>query len=167
VKRASWSKSTIPAAGRERIVREFSLEQQAKRYLELYHDLSKRFPGDGSALRRIRTAAPIPALLREAESETISDGTYSLSEVLEYRFVDRSLESEAPDPWWYQGYWRIKGHLPVGLRSTIKSVLQRGIDALPAMAKQRDDALWAAIQKSEVPDPFQPPRSRREWMSSA
>jgi glycosyltransferase involved in cell wall biosynthesis len=157
----------LGAAGHERIVREFSLEQQAKRYLELYHDLSKRFPGDGSALRRIRTAAPIPALLREAESETISDGTYSLSEVLEYRFVDRSLESEAPDPWWYQGYWRIKGHLPVGLRSTIKSVLQRGIDALPAMAKQRDDALWAAIQRSEVPDPFQSPRSRRDLMSSA
>jgi hypothetical protein len=106
-------------------------------------------------------------VLREAESETISDGTYSLSEVLEHRFVDRSLESEAPDPWWYQGYWRIKGHLPVELRSKIKSVLQRGIDALPAMAKQRDDALWAAIQKSEVPDPFQSPRSRRDLMGSA
>jgi glycosyltransferase involved in cell wall biosynthesis len=157
----------LGAAGRERIVREFSLEQQAKRHLELYRDLSERFPRDGSALRRIRTGAPIPAVLREAESETISDGTYSLSEVLEHRFVDRSLESEAPDPWWYQGYWRIKGHLPIGLRSTIKTLLQRGIDALPAKARERDDALWAAIQRSEVPDPFEPPRSRRELMSSA
>ena len=72
----------LGAAGRERIVREFSLEQQAQRYLEMYRELCGRFPRDGSALERVRTAAPIPAMLREAESEIISDGTYSLSEVL-------------------------------------------------------------------------------------
>jgi colanic acid/amylovoran biosynthesis glycosyltransferase len=154
------------AAGRERTVREFSLERQARRYLEVYHDLAERFPRDGSALRRIKSAAPIPAVLREAESETIADGTYSLSELLEHRFVERSLESEAPDPWWYRGYWRIKEYLPLHLRSTVKAALQRGVDALPASAREGDDALWAAIQKSEVPDPFEPPRSRRELMSS-
>ena len=148
------------------MVREFSLGRQAERYLEVYRDLSERFPRDGSALRRIRTAAPIPAVLREAESEIIADGTYSLSEVLEHRFVERSLESEAPDPWWYQKYWKIKGYLPIRLRSTVKAVLQRGIGALPAAARDRDDALWLAVQKSEVPDPLQPPRSRRELMSS-
>jgi glycosyltransferase involved in cell wall biosynthesis len=157
----------LGAAGRERMVREFSLGRQAERYLEVYRDLSERFPRDGSALRRIRTAAPIPAVLREAESEIIADGTYSLSEVLEHRFVERSLESEAPDPWWYQRYWKIKGYLPSGLRSTVKAVLQRGIGALPAAKRDRDDALWLAVQKSEVPDPLQPPRSRRDLMRNA
>ena len=156
----------LGAAGRKRIVAEFSLGQQAERYLEIYRELSRRFPKDGSALRRIRTTAPIPAMLREAESETIADGTYSLSEVLEHRFVERSLESERPDPWWYQGYWRIKGHLPIGLRSSVKAILQRGIDAFPVKARERDDALWKAIQESEVPDPFEPPRRRRDLMSS-
>jgi len=152
----------LGAAGRERIVAEFSLEQQAQQYLEIYRELSRRFPKDGSALERIQTAAPIPAMLRESESEIISDGTYSLSEVLEHRFVDRSLESEAPDPWWYQGYWRIKGHLPIGLRGAVKAALQRGIDAFPVKARERDDALWEAIQSSAVPDPFGPPRRRRD-----
>jgi hypothetical protein len=101
-------------------------------------------------------------MLRESESEIISDGTYSLSEVLEHRFVDRSLESERPDPWWYQGYWRIKDRLPLGLRSALKAVLQRGVDAFPARARQRDDDLWEAIQGSKVPDPFEPPRRRRD-----
>ena len=156
----------LGAAGRERIVREFSLEQQAQRYLEMYRELCGRFPRDGSALERVRTAAPIPAMLRESESEIISDGTYSLSEVLEHRFVERSLESERPDPWWYQGYWRIKGHLPLGLRSKVKAMLQRGIDAFPARARQRDDALWEAIQSSKVPDPFQPPRRRRDLIGA-
>ena len=152
----------LGAAGRERIVGEFSLEQQAQRYLDIYRELSRRFPKDGSALERIQTAAPIPALLRESESEIISDGTYSLSEVLEHRFVDRSLESERPDPWWYQGYWRAKGRLPIGLRRALKSALQRGADSFPVKARERDDAVWKAIQGSEVPDPFQPPRRRRD-----
>jgi len=156
----------LGAAGRERMVREFSLGKQAQRYLEVYRDLAERFPKDGVALRRIKTAAPIPAVLREAESETIADGTYSLSELLEHQFVERSLESEAPDPWWYQGYWRIKGYIPVKLRRAVKAALQRGADALPARAREGDDALWAAIQDSEVPDPFEPPRSRRELMGS-
>jgi glycosyltransferase involved in cell wall biosynthesis len=156
----------LGAAGRKRIVGGFSLEQQAQRYLEIYRELSRRFPKDGSALKRIQNTAPIPAMLRESESEIISDGTYSLSEVLEHRFVERSLESERPDPWWYQRYWRIKGHLPIGLRSTVKAVLQRGIDAFPVKARQRDDALWQAIQRSEVPDPFEPPRSRRDLIGS-
>ena len=156
----------LGAAGRKRILSDFSLEQQAQRYLEIYHELSRRFPKDGSALKRIQTAAPIPAMLRESESEIISDGTYSLSEVLEHRFVERSLESERPDPWWYQGYWRIKGHLPIGLRSTVKAALQRGIDAFPVKARQRDDVLWKAVQRSEVPDPFEPPRRRRDLLSS-
>jgi hypothetical protein len=156
----------LGAAGRERIVREFSLDQQAQRYLEIYHEFCRRFPKDGSGLERIRTAAPIPAMLRESESEIISDGTYSLSEVLEHRFVDRSLESERPDPWWYQGYWRIKGQLPLGLRSTVKAMLQRGIDAFPVKARQRDDALWEAIQSSKVPDPFESPRRRRDLIGS-
>jgi glycosyltransferase involved in cell wall biosynthesis len=153
-------------AGRERIVAEFSLEQQAQRYLEIYNELSKRFPKDGSVLKRIRNSAPIPAMLRESESELISDGTYSLSEVLEHRFVDRSLESERPDPRWYRGYWRIKDHLPIGLRSAVKSVLQWGIDAFPVKARERDDALWEAIQSSEVPDPLEPPRRRRDLLGS-
>ncbi len=156
----------LGAAGRERIVREFSLDQQAHRYLEIYRELCRRFPKAGSALERVRIRAPIPAMLRESESEMISDGTYSLSEVLEHRFVERSLESERPDPWWYQGYWRIKGHLPLGLRSKLKAMLQRGIDAFPARARQRDDALWEAIQSSKVPDPFQPPRRRRDLIRS-
>ena len=156
----------LGAAGRERIVREFSLDQQAHRYLEIYRELCRRFPKAGSALERVRIRAPIPAMLRESESEMISDGTYSLSEVLEHRFVERSLESERPDPWWYQGYWRIKGHLPLGLRSKVKAMLQRGIDAFPARARQRDDALWEAIQSSKVPDPFQPPRRRRDLIRS-
>jgi len=157
----------LGAAGRERIVRGFSLEQQARRYLEIYRELSSRFPRDGSALARIQTTAPIPMMLRESESEIIADGTYSLSEVLEHRFVDRSLESERPDPWWYQGYWRIKGVLPIGLRRAVKTLLQRGVDAFPVKAPERDDALWEALQSSEVPDPFQPPRGRRDLMRNA
>jgi colanic acid/amylovoran biosynthesis glycosyltransferase len=156
----------LGAAGRKRIAREFSLQSQAERYLEIYRDLSRRFPKDGSALERIGTTAPIPAMLREAESETISDGTYSLSEVLEHRFVDRNLESEAPDPWWYQGYWRIKEYFPIKLRSTLKTVLHRSIGAFPVGAEERDDAVWAAIQESEVPDPFEPPRRWRDLMGS-
>jgi glycosyltransferase involved in cell wall biosynthesis len=156
----------LGAAGRERILREFSLDQQAERYLEIYHELRRRFPKEGDALQKVRTTAPIPAMLRESESEIISDGTYSLSEVLEHRFVDRSLESERPDPWWYQAYWRIKGHLPLGLRGAVKAALQRGIDAFPARARQRDDALWEAIQSSTVPDPFQPARRRRDLAGS-
>jgi glycosyltransferase involved in cell wall biosynthesis len=154
------------AAGRERIVSEFSLEQQARRYLEIYHELSGRFSRDGTALEKIQITAPVPAMLRASESEIIADGTYSLSEVLEHRFVDRSLESEQPDPWWYHGYWRLKEHLPLALRSTVKTLLQRGVDVFPRKARERDDALWAAIQGSVVPDPFEPPRRRRELFRS-
>jgi glycosyltransferase involved in cell wall biosynthesis len=157
----------LGAAGRRRIGALFSLERQAAQYLEIYRDLARRFPRDGSALRRVATAAPIPAMLRDAESEAIADGTYSLSEVLEHRFVDRSLESEAPDPWWYRGYWRIKGVLPAQIRSQVKTMLQRGVDALPFAARERDDATWEALQKSEIPDPMKPPRSRRDLLSSA
>ncbi len=155
----------LGAAGRKRIAALFSLERQAAQYLEMYHDLAGRFPRDGSALRRVGTAAPIPAMLRDAESEAIADGTYSLSEVLEHRFVDRSLESEAPDPWWYRGYWRLKGVLPAEMRSRVKTALQRGVDALPLAARDRDDATWEAIQKSEIPDPLEPPRSRRDLLN--
>ncbi len=156
----------LGAAGGRRIAREFSLQRQAQRYLEIYRDLSRRFPKDGSALEKVGTKAPIPALLREAESETISDGTYSLSEVLEHRFVERSLESEAPDPWWYRRYWRIKEYLPIKLRGAVKTVLQRSVGALPVGAEQRDDAIWAAIQESKVPDPFQPPRRWRDLIGT-
>jgi len=152
----------LGAAGRKRIEAEFSLDRQAERYLEIYHQLSERFPKEGSALGRVRTAAPLPAMLRASESETIADGTYSLSEMLEHRFVERSLESDRPDPWWYRGYWRVKDRLPIALRSRVKTVLQRGIDAFPIRTGERDDALWRAIQRSEVPDPFQPPRRRRD-----
>jgi hypothetical protein len=48
----------------------------------------------------------------------------------------------------------------------VKAVLQRGIDAFPVKARERDDALWKAIQESEIPDPFQPPRTRRDLLSS-
>jgi hypothetical protein len=155
----------LGAAGRRRIAELFSLDRQAAQYLEIYRDLAERFPRDGCALRRVATAAPIPAMLRSAESEAIADGTYSFSEMLEHRFVDRSLESDAPDPWWYRGYWRVKGALPPELRSRVKALLQRGVDALPRAARERDDAAWEAVRKSEIPDPFEPPRRRRDLSS--
>jgi hypothetical protein len=153
---------TLGAAGRRRIEAEFSLARQAERYLEIYQQLCERFPKEESALSRVRTAAPLPAMLRASESETIADGTYSLSEMLEHRFVERSLETDRPDPWWYRGYWRVKDRLPIALRSRVKAALQRGIDAFPIRTGERDDELWRAIQRSEVPDPFQPPRRRRD-----
>ena len=81
--------------------------------------------------------------------------------------MDRTLESEAPDPWWYRGYWKLKGVLPAEMRSRVKTMLQRGVDALPLAVRERDDATWEAIQKSEVPDPFEPPRSRRDLLNLA
>ena len=60
--------------------------------------------GHKGALVTTNLSIPSRFLVLLPESETIADGTYSLSEVLEHRFVDRSLESERPDPWWYQAY---------------------------------------------------------------
>jgi hypothetical protein len=52
------------------------------------------------------------------------------------------------------------------MRSRVKTLLKRGVGALPLAVWDRDDATWEAIQKTEIPDPFEPPKSRRDLLTS-
>ena len=154
-------------SGHETVSREFSLDRQVRRYLEIYHDLAERYPHGCAELKRLRTMGPILEMLHASRYEARAKGDLSVSEWIEDAVIRADGDSDAAEPWWYSAFWRLKRYVPREIKFRMKLTLFRlfrdSFRSSFMLVSTREDRVWQVLRQYGIPDPFEPPRSLADF----
>jgi len=151
------SRLRLGRAGAERIGRCFSIERQARAYLDIYRRLAERYPRGCAELRRVPDGPPLTVLMRAARAESSARGYLPVVEVVEGFTTGRGAGSPS---FRHRAVRGLRRRLPLGLKQRGKALMfglgQRMFRRMLERNAAGDDRDWEALRGDGFPDPLAP-----------